>query len=32
MLLQGAHTVSLNPGYLNPNVYICSGWACKDAL
>jgi len=32
MLLPGAHTVSLSPGYVNPNMYICSSWACRDTL
>lgn len=29
MLLSGSHVVSLNPGYVNPNADVCSGWACR---
>lgn len=28
----GAHALSLNPGYVNPNADICSGWACRGYL
>jgi hypothetical protein len=28
----GSHVLSLNPGYVNPNVYVCGGWACWDGL
>jgi hypothetical protein len=28
----GSHVLSLNPGYVNPNADICSGWACRGYL
>lgn len=28
----GSHVLSLNPGYLNPNADVCSGWACRGYL
>lgn len=31
MLLSGPRVVSLNPADLGPNVFVCSGWACRDA-
>jgi hypothetical protein len=29
MLMWGPHVLSLNPGYLNPDEDVCSGWACR---
>ena len=29
MSVWGSHVLSLNPGYLNPNADVCSGWACR---
>jgi hypothetical protein len=28
----GSHVLLLNPGYLSPNVEVCSGWACRGYL
>lgn len=28
----GSHFMSLNPGYVNPNADVCSGWACRGYL
>ena len=30
MSLRGSFAVPLNVGYMNPNMYWCSGWACMD--
>jgi hypothetical protein len=31
MLLSGSRVMSLNPADLGPNVFVCSGWGCRDA-
>jgi hypothetical protein len=32
MTMWGSHVLSLNPGYLDPNADVCSGWACRGYL
>jgi hypothetical protein len=32
MSLSGSYAVPLNGGYLGPNMYVCSGWACSDSV